>query len=984
MPYIRRILCIDDDPDALRVLSEYLALEGYEVVAATDGASGIQMLAQEEVQLVITDLNMPGLTGMDVIEIVHKNYPDLQIMVVTGYGTIETVLEALHKGAVDYLVKPYLLEILKLSLGKAERQMAVEERLRRAEEAGAAPEAGRLLEALPLPTALLGADRRPLVQNSRFATLFAWGAAGPEALPPKQRQRLLDFLDARGGEDSLLLRLGRPAARERVLELSLMPLSGGSGQALLQASDVDFVETPREDGLDEALLVVSPGGIVLWANGGAVDWFGLGEDDLPTLAGLLGEALEPGPLAQLTDTLPATAAFSWTGRVKPRGVGALTVRIHATPLLDERLRRRGTVLSLRPKGQDPGEKPYDRRRPAEEVLPLLMTGEQGRVRWVSEGLARQSLLPADALLQRPLEEALTLLQPGPGGGRHFEEAARAMQPDGLLVELRPRDPGPVVLDIEEQKAKLFRASSFLSHLLSEAGADDHARLRERLDEVARTLAGAGSFRRAALYLCNGETVLGWGFGGYAEEEEARVRQDPQWRRLCEDEDADAVLARIGTARLVLGTPARERGSAEAGAWPSGAFLTLPILDRLQCEVGRLRLDDPASRVLPNEAQVHIIELMLRHVALSLDELELERQVARSEARYQDLYENAKYSIIVVDTENGRILDANREAERLTGYERGELIGKPIWETRAEEHQETARRHWLKTLQRDMTSFENVPLKRKDGSTIFVEYNCMFTEFNGRPVVQSFYRDVTEKQALEFSLIQSQKLAGLGQLSAGVAHELRNPLGIMNSSLFYISTTCERDDLKLPDQVKKHLGIIKNEVDRSRKIIENLLSFSRVSSQERERVDLGELLRATLDLVKKELLVNNIRLVTELEDLPCVLLNLDELKQAFLNIILNATQAMPGGGLLRIRSRLEGGRLQISFEDTGQGISKDDLPNVLNPFFTTKEPGMGTGLGLSLTHSFIRRAGGDLTLESELGIGTTVRIYLPTGGDQEHP
>ena len=949
MPHIRRILCIDDDPDALRVLSEYLALEGYEVLAAPDGASGIQMLAQEEVQLVITDLNMPGLTGMDVIEIVHKNYPRLQIMVVTGYGTIETVLEALHKGAVDYLVKPYLLEILKLSLGKAERQVEAEERLRRLEEAGGAPEAEALLEALPLPTALLDGRRRPRACNSRFNQLFAWDAEGPGALPPKPRQRLLDFLDARGGEDSLLLRLARPGGRERVLELSLLPVAGGE-QALLQASEVDLVESPREDGLEEALLVVSPGGVVLWANSAAVEWFGLGEEDLPTLAGLLEDALEPAQRALLTDLLPATAAFVWTGHVRPRGGTALGVRILATPLLDERLRRRGTVLALRPAGQDCGEPPFDRRRQAEEVLPLLRVGEQGRVRWVSEGLARQAPAGAADLLQRPLEEALDLLKPG--GERRFVEAARAAQPDGLLVELRPRDPGPVELDIEEQKAKLFRASSVLSHLLSEAGAGGHARLHERLEEVAHTLVDAGSFGRAALYLRNDETVLAWGFAGYPAAEEEAARQDPLWRRRCEE--------------------------------GQGAFLTLPILDRQQREVGRLRLDDPAGAAPPNVAQRHMIELMLRHVALALDELELERQVARSEARYQDLYENAKYSIILVDSESGRVLDANREAEKLTGYERGELIGKPIWETRAAQDQEAARRHWLKTLQREMTSFENVPLLRKDGTTVFVEYNCMFTEFNGRPVVQSFYRDVTEKQALEFSLIQSQKLAGLGQLSAGVAHELRNPLGIMNSSLYYINSTIEREELRLPDQVKKHLGIIKNEVDRSRKIIDNLLSFSRVSSQERERVDLGELLRATLDLVKKELLVNNIRLVTELEDLPCVHLNLDELKQAFLNIILNATQAMPGGGLLRIRARREDGRVHLSFEDTGQGISKENLPNVLNPFFTTKEPGMGTGLGLSLTHSFIRRAGGELTLESELGIGTTVRITLPTGGSKEHP
>lgn len=971
MPFIRRILCIDDDPDALRVLTEYLALEGYEVVAAPDGASGIQMLAQIDVQLVITDLNMPGLSGMDVIEIVRKNYPGLQIMVVTGYGTIESVLEALHKGAVDYLVKPYLLEILKLSLGKAERQMEIEERLRQAREAGAAPEGRRLLEALPLPTALLGSGRRPVEANARFRALFgAWTVEGPEALSPKLRRRLVEFMDSGVGEDSLLLKLAEPG-RERVLELSLLPVEG-SDLFLLQASDVDLSEAGGEEGLEEAMLVASPNGTLLWANGTAADWFALGEEDLPSIAELLEGALDAQTLRQLADPLPANALWRWRGRLTRFAATPPEVELIIGPLLDERLRRRGSVLCLRPAGRYPGGHPWDRRQQAEANLPLVRLGEQGRLRWVSEGFARVLGQPVENLLQKSCEDVLAAT------GVRLEERGRMTQPDGVLVQFRQKEQGMVALDIEEQKAKLFRASTFLSHLLGGGSPEDQARLQERLVEVARTLVDAGQYRRAALYLHKGEQLLGWGFAGYTSEEELAVCRDPDWRTRCES--GEGCRLRIGTASLIL--PGALENGESPRTWERGAFLTLPILDRNRREVGRVRLDETASGDLPNEAQIHLVELMLRHVALALDELELEHQVARSEARYQDLYENAKYSIFIIDAEDARILDLNREAEALTGYERSEITGRRIWELHAPEHQESARRDWLRTLQREADSHENAPLQRKDGSTIYTEYNCMFTEFNGKPVVQSFYRDVTEKQALEFSLIQSQKLAGLGQLSAGVAHELRNPLGIMNSSLYYINSAIEREELRLPDQLKKHLGIMKNEVDRSRKIIENLLSFSRTSSQERERVDLVELLTATLDLVKKELLVNNIRLVTEMSELPIVHLNLDELKQAFLNIILNATQAMPEGGLLRIRGRREGARVLIAFEDSGQGISKDNLPNVLNPFFTTKEPGSGTGLGLSLTHSFIRRAGGDLTIESELGMGTTVRILLPVDPSEE--
>jgi len=963
MPYIRRILCIDDDPDALRVLSEYLLLEGYEVLSAPDGASGIQMLTLEDVQLVITDLNMPGLTGMDVIEIVHKNYPHLQIIVVTGFGTIETALEALGKGAVDYLVKPYLLEILKLSLGKAERQAEVVHRLRQAEAAGSWPGDSRLLEALPQPSALLTPDGRPLSCNSRFAARFGeWGEDGPAELPAKSRRRLVEFVGEGGGE-SLLLKLGAKGA-PKVVEFTLAPLDGEASPRLLQGIEVDLGQEAEGEGPEEAVVVVSPGGSLLWANATAVDWFDLDEDELPSLADLLGGAVPPAVEGLQAERLPATARHQWTLSL-PRLAGA-RLQARLGPLLDERLRRVGSVLSLRRPGPPGTAAPFDRSGQARAGLPLLLAGEDGLVRAVSEGLVRLSGVAADSLQGRPLDEVLgELRNPGGGTARLFEERARSVQLDGVLVELTPRDPLPLAQDIEEQKTKLHRASHFLSHLLSEAGAGDHARLRERLDEVARTLVQAGHARRAAIHLSNGETVLGWGFAGFEEREEEGIRRDPAWRRAPQP-----------------GAGANPVGGGWWGGDAASPWLVLPILDRHQREVGRLRLEGLPG--VPGEAQVHLVELMLRHVALALDELELERQVARSEAQYRDLYDNAKYSIVVVDVEDGRILDVNRETELLTGFERSELVGRRIWETRTDEFQEAARRNWLRTLQRESSSFENVPLRRKDGSTVYVEYNSMFSEYNGRPVVQSFYRDVTEKQALEYTLIQSQKLAGLGQLSAGVAHELRNPLGIMGSSLYFINSVLDKEEVKVPDHVRKHLGIIRNEVDRSRKIIESLLSFSRVSNQERESVDLNELLRVTLDLVKKELLVNNIRLVTEFAELPCVMLNLDELKQGFLNIILNATQAMPEGGLLRIRTRLEGERVLIAFEDTGQGISKENLPNVFNPFFTTKEPGMGTGLGLSLTHSFIRRAGGDLAVESELGIGTTVRIWLPASQQRECP
>jgi signal transduction histidine kinase len=229
------------------------------------------------------------------------------------------------------------------------------------------------------------------------------------------------------------------------------------------------------------------------------------------------------------------------------------------------------------------------------------------------------------------------------------------------------------------------------------------------------------------------------------------------------------------------------------------------------------------------------------------------------------------------------------------------------------------------------------------------------------------------------------------LAAGVAHELRNPLGIINTSLYYIN------DVLKPRQsdIQKHVKIIEEEIARSRKIIENLLEFSRRSDYEAEEVNVNNLLQTIFALLEKDFLVNDINLELHFGQLPCLYLNLDALKQAFLNIILNATQAMPNGGRLTVITRcvpapsksdpdgkgpIEQDFVKISFQDTGLGIPKESINNIFDPFFTTKEPGKGTGLGLTITYSVIKRCGGDIEVESGEGKGTKVTVILPIRKD----
>lgn len=231
----------------------------------------------------------------------------------------------------------------------------------------------------------------------------------------------------------------------------------------------------------------------------------------------------------------------------------------------------------------------------------------------------------------------------------------------------------------------------------------------------------------------------------------------------------------------------------------------------------------------------------------------------------------------------------------------------------------------------------------------------------------------ELKKSQAQLLQSEKLAGIGQLAAGIAHEIRNPLGIIATSLYYLNDVLP----KKKEDIKRHFQIMEAEINRCESIISNLLEFSRTSTQEFESIDVNQLLDTTLFLVEKDLFVKDIKLIKKFHHSPTIKANMDEMKQVFLNLILNATQAMPRGGKLEIATSItENERARIKVVDSGTGISEKHLSKIFDPFFTTKAPREGTGLGLTLVHNIIERWGGTIQVESQGVKGTTFTIEFP--------
>jgi signal transduction histidine kinase len=242
------------------------------------------------------------------------------------------------------------------------------------------------------------------------------------------------------------------------------------------------------------------------------------------------------------------------------------------------------------------------------------------------------------------------------------------------------------------------------------------------------------------------------------------------------------------------------------------------------------------------------------------------------------------------------------------------------------------------------------------------------------MVAAFNRMAQELEAREEQVIHSRKIASLGTLVSGIAHELNNPINNIVLTADVLSSkrklTAERRSQLVADILSQSL--------RASDIVKNLLEFSRAQTSVHKKIDLADLLRETLQIAENHIKLSHVKLHDEIEhDLPEIIGNHQGLQQVFLNLITNAVHAMDDGGDLTIGAApAEGDQIKVEVKDTGTGIPAENLPNIFDPFFTTKEVGKGTGLGLSVSYGIVKKHGGQILVKSEVGRGTTFTIVLP--------
>ncbi len=415
------------------------------------------------------------------------------------------------------------------------------------------------------------------------------------------------------------------------------------------------------------------------------------------------------------------------------------------------------------------------------------------------------------------------------------------------------------------------------------------------------------------------------------------------------------------------SPATESGGAE-----TGVLIPLEAHERL---IGLIRVAQRETAI--PEVDVDALARLAPTVALALDVIVLTANERRRRDRERMLaaaLAMMEHPVFIVSTE-GRILYANEAAIRDYGFGRDELTGMLFEQLRAIAPGSAEQGDLYHALaERGTWSGENVH-RRKEGSTFPAQIVWSLIRDDGDHEVGLVVtaRDLSEERRVEEHLRQAEKLAALGELVAGVAHEVNNPL----TGISAFSQLLLEDELSAEQH--ESVRLIKREADRAVGVIRDLLVFARKAPAREAVVDLSDLVRRTIRLRSYHLSAAGVDVETDLaEDLPGVKGDDQKLQQVVLNLVANAEHAMEGGGqrLLRLRTWRTSERIVLEVADSGTGMTPDVRAHIFEPFYTTKPEGTGTGLGLSVSYGIVQAHGGTIDVESIPGQGTVFRISFP--------
>lgn len=374
--------------------------------------------------------------------------------------------------------------------------------------------------------------------------------------------------------------------------------------------------------------------------------------------------------------------------------------------------------------------------------------------------------------------------------------------------------------------------------------------------------------------------------------------------------------------------------------------------------------------------VELVETIAGYIAVALDNAQLYTsleqkavEIARLKDFSENIIESLSVGVLAVDL-LGTVDSWNSRMEQLFGVSRGEAVGRPLASLLPPD---LAAEILARAGDDQISGIHKQRLDRGGQSyTLNVSITPLVSKSGSRIGRLLLFDDVTQRERMEGQMSQTEKLTSLGLLAAGVAHEVNTPLAVISNYIQMLAKQMPEGD---PRQ-----GIIDKIVKqtfRASEIVNNLLNFSRVGATEFGEVDVNRVVEETLSLVAHPLKTGRVQVVKQLgNSLPPVHGSANKLQQVFLNLFLNAKDAMPGGGMLEVRTAAHNGGVEIEIADTGGGISREDIHRIFDPFFTTKSSGRGTGLGLSVSYGIIKEHSGKIDVRSTPGKGTSFHLELP--------
>ena len=375
--------------------------------------------------------------------------------------------------------------------------------------------------------------------------------------------------------------------------------------------------------------------------------------------------------------------------------------------------------------------------------------------------------------------------------------------------------------------------------------------------------------------------------------------------------------------------------------------------------------------------------------MSLDVTEtklLEQELKKSEKKYHAIFDNIPNPVFVLDMDTLEILDCNTSVEGVYGYKKDEMIARSFLELFRQEE-----RDYYKTLLKTNSVINQAGHLTQNGRSLFVNIRISPSEYPGEKVYLVTTSDITQRLETEQQLIQASKMATLGEMATGVAHELNQPLSVIKTaSRFFMKKINKKE--KIEDEVLFTLSEeIDGYVDRATKIINHMRQFGRKSDTTLEKVEVNAVLEKALEILGQQLKVRGIEIFWDLEpNLPPILADPDRLEQVFVNLLINARDALDEkwqshppkqeAKKISLKTRSDGKEICIEINDNGPGIDEAILERIFEPFFTTKKVGQGTGLGLSISYGIIKDCKGSIQAVSRKGEGAGFIIKFPIANE----